>query len=329
MNKLSMSMILLIITFFSCEQEINDAIETEIDLNIQQTSSITSLRDCYDEFRPEGWGFDANGCQICGDLSAAPGETITVYGVAYFGGDVTDFDNLNYSIEWVLREGEATISPNVEDPRILEVTLPETFDHIDILLRNVFQDEYIISEVVTIRNAELPIQLNDPGQAGQVFYDKGSLSDNWRYMEFTTTTLISEDFGFDQAWGIQDQVIGNTETTFGTGILNTRNIIDFLLDQSGTSEEPASVLRSLSAWTAQSESRNGFSDWHLPSLEEAETLYQNRTNPNENPDLVPPFFIWTSTEVDADHAFAIDLNSGEVSVEPKNTKHRTIGVRYF
>jgi len=322
-------MILGTLLLFSCEQEVNDPIEPEIDLNIQLASSISSLRDCYDEFRPEGWGFTANGCQICGNFSAAPGETITLYGVAYFGGEVTSFDDLNYRIDWILKSGEASLSPQEEDPRVLAVTMPESFDRVIIQLRNLFQDEYIVSETIIIRNSEQPIQLNEPGQAGNVFFDKGSYSDEWRYLEYTTTTLISEDFGFDQAWGVQDLTVGNTQTSFGTGKANTQQIVDFLFEASDSTEEPVSVFRSLSAWTAHSETRNGFSDWYLPSLEEAETLVKNRTSDFENPDLAPPFLFWTSTEVDADQAFAVDLNTGEVSVAPKDEKLRTIGIRYF
>lgn len=328
MKKFSMMMIASIIILSSCEQEIDDIIEPSNDLEIQLESTINSTFDCYQEMTTGlGQDFTGTACSVCSNFSALPGESITVYGVAYFhDANINTFENLDYNIIWTVVEGNATFTPG-EDPRTIQLQMPEAFDKIVIKLENLASNGLAVSEFLTIRNATQPIEIGDPGQAGRVIHDKGAPSDGWQFIETTQFFIGSNDTNdrFSMAWGTLDQRTRIESTEIGTGKLNTMALINHFLDPENQTIE----ANTLSAWIASEHSQNGFSDWHIPSLEEAKILIQHNGTLSEDPNETQRIYIWTSTEVDADHAFAIDLYTGEVSVELKNEKLKTIGVRYF
>ncbi|MDW3192604.1 MAG: hypothetical protein R8G66_09565 [Cytophagales bacterium] len=328
MKKFSMLVIASIIILSSCEQEIDEVMEPSVVLEIQTASSINSTFDCYQEMTIGlGEDFTGTACSICSSFSANPGETITVYGVAYFhDANIQTFENLDYNIIWTMVEGNANFTPT-DDPRMIQLQMPEAFDKVVIKLENLASNGLAVSEFLTIRNATQPIEIGDPGQAGRVIHDKGVRSDEWQFMETTQFFVGSNntDDRFEMAWGTLDQRTGIESTEIGTGKANTVALVNHFLDP----ENQTNQANTLSAWIASEHSQNGFSDWHIPSLEEAKILIQNNETLSEDPNETQRLFIWTSTEVDADHAFAIDLFTGEVSVEEKNEKLKTIGVRYF
>lgn len=332
MYKFSILTILTVIFLFSCEQELNETIEPGLVFEIQTESSVKNTRDCYNEMSTRiGENFTGTSCSICSSYSANPGESITAYGVAYFNdANITTFHNLGYDITWSVIEGNASFTTG-DDPRVIQIQMPDSFDSVVIKLENLAINGLVVSEYLTIRNATKAIAIDDPGQAGRVIYDKGAYSENWRYME-TNVFYIGSDNAenrYDLAWGVPDRITGATKTEIGEGKVNTSQIVNFILDNSDAQEIPYAEFKSLSAWVANEFPQNGFSDWHLPSLEEAKVLMLNHGTLSEDPYGSFPLQIWTSTEVDADNAFAVDLNTGEVSVEAKNKKLKTIGVRYF
>jgi len=102
----------------------------------------------------------------------------------------------------------------------------------------------------------------DVGPAGGfIFYDKGSYSNGWRYLE--TAPANSE---FEADWGLDGIKCPGTSTGIGSGKSNTAVIIRFLIDNEETAKA-AQVCDILSI--------NGYDDWFLPSIDELKLMYQN------------------------------------------------------
>ena len=101
--------------------------------------------------------------------------------------------------------------------------------------------------------------VGDTGPAGGViFYDKGKVSDGWRYLEAAPS---------DQSGGIQwyngRKIDIETGTAVGTGKANT----DAIVAAFGDGSYAAALCKNLTI--------NGFSDWFLPSKDELALMYTN------------------------------------------------------
>ncbi|MDR0722193.1 MAG: CsgG/HfaB family protein [Treponema sp.] len=124
-------------------------------------------------------------------------------------------------------------------------------------------------------------KIGDTGPAGGlVFYDKGSYSDGWRYLE-----VASQDAGKAVQWGALNYNLKGTSTTVGTGKRNTASIM-YYLRNSGESGRAAEI--------AQQYSQGGYKDFFLPSKDELNLIYTElRLN------LMGDFsmgFYWSSSE---------------------------------
>ncbi len=101
-------------------------------------------------------------------------------------------------------------------------------------------------------------KVGDRGPAGGiVFYDKGSNSDGWRYMEAWT----ADETGNYQ-WKTSYTSTSATATGSGTGAANTRAM--------SSTEHPA-------AQVARDARHGGYSDWFLPSKDELNLMHKQRT----------------------------------------------------
>jgi len=105
--------------------------------------------------------------------------------------------------------------------------------------------------------AVAPIQVGPAG--GYIFYDKGSYSNGWRYLEAAPAS--SE---FTAPWGLYGIACPGTSTGIGTGQANTAAIIALLL----ANLEPGKAAMLCAAMTA-----GGYSDWFLPSKDELNLMY--------------------------------------------------------
>jgi hypothetical protein len=102
-------------------------------------------------------------------------------------------------------------------------------------------------------------KIGDAGPAGGlVFYDKGVVTNGWRYLE-----AAPNDIGPAQ-WGAGNGVSG-TSTAVGTGKANTQRIVP-VLEQAG--EDGAALL-------CTAVNINGYADWFLPSTDELDLMYKN------------------------------------------------------
>ncbi len=101
----------------------------------------------------------------------------------------------------------------------------------------------------------------DGPAGGKVFYDKGSYSDGWRYLE-----AAPSDQGVF-VWGGNGDIIGGTQADIGSGKANTANIVATLVDNGGTNYA-AKICNELD--------EGGFTDWFLPSKDELNKLYERK-----------------------------------------------------
>jgi hypothetical protein len=103
-------------------------------------------------------------------------------------------------------------------------------------------------------------KIGDKGPAGGiVFYDKGVVTNGWRYLE-----AAPNDIGPAQ-WGSRGTEISGINTAVGTGKANTQRIVP-VLEQAG--EDGAALL-----CTAMN--INGHTGWFLPSKDELNLMYVN------------------------------------------------------
>jgi len=104
--------------------------------------------------------------------------------------------------------------------------------------------------------------VGQPGPAGGiVFFDKGSYSDGWRFLEAAST-----DIPGTAEWGAYEKKIVGTTTGRGAGKRNTQIIADFLRDIGETGR---------AAQIVQDFRQGGYDDWFLPSKDELNLMYVN------------------------------------------------------
>jgi hypothetical protein len=103
-------------------------------------------------------------------------------------------------------------------------------------------------------------KIGDTGPAGGiVFYDKGVVSDGWRYLEAAPRNLGKAGWG---AYGVDT----GTRPEIGAGKWNTEFIIA-ALNAKGETGKAAQLCK---AYT-----QNGYNDWFLPSKDELDLMYKN------------------------------------------------------
>jgi hypothetical protein len=101
--------------------------------------------------------------------------------------------------------------------------------------------------------------VGDVGPAGGIiFYDKGEVSDGWRYLEAAPS---NQSGGIH--WYNGHYVNVSTSTGIGTGRSNT----DAIIEVQGSGNYAASICKNLTL--------GGFSDWFLPSRDELNLMYIN------------------------------------------------------
>jgi len=149
--------------------------------------------------------------------------------------------------------------------------------------------------------------VGDTGPAGGiVFYDKGSYSDGWRYLEAAPS---------DQSAGIQwgGTSVGGTGTAIGTGAANTQAIVAALEE----GDYAAKLCDDLEY--------GGYSDWFLPSRYELNAMY---TQSGAIGGFASAYF-WSSSEVTASDASFQHFGNGGRYDNNKNYELRVRAARAF
>lgn len=130
--------------------------------------------------------------------------------------------------------------------------------------------------------------LGETGPAGGiVFYDKGSYSAGWRYLEAARND-VAQWPGTVAEWGARISV-DVTSTAIGTGKANTAAIVAALgSDNAGRGSQYAALL-------CAELDLGGYRDWYLPSIEELATMYDYLFNSFPHQADLSSFY-WSSSE---------------------------------
>jgi hypothetical protein len=155
-------------------------------------------------------------------------------------------------------------------------------------------------------------KIGDRGPAGGiVFYDKGTNTDGWQYLE-----VAPKDLG-DAEWGTYGKEVVGTGMAVGTGKRNTQLIVE-RLKALGENGRAAQLCASLNI--------NGFTDWFLPSHDELELLYKNVSQKG-----LGGFgggWYWSSSQHDSKYSLGQKFNDGR-DANAKNYKGAVRAVRAF
>ena len=144
----------------------------------------------------------------------------------------------------------------------------------------------------------------DIGPAGgYIFYDKGSYSDGWRYLE-----AAPEDYDFSgKVWGGYETRLGGTGTAIGTGKNNTEKIVA----KFGNAEPYANktdYAAKLCADLVVTKDGVRYDDWFLPSRNELNAMYQNLKQKNLSGFSVGCY--WSSSGGDYYYAWSQSFYNG-------------------
>ena len=135
------------------------------------------------------------------------------------------------------------------------------------------------------------------GQAGgYVFYDKGSYSNGWRYLEAAPARY--EYTG--KVWGGYGAAVGATGTAIGTGKSNTEKIVA----RFGNAEpftNKADYAAKVCADLVVNKDGTVYDDWFLPSKDELDLIFQNLYGNNLGGFSGGDY--WSSSEVNANYAW--------------------------
>jgi hypothetical protein len=156
--------------------------------------------------------------------------------------------------------------------------------------------------------------IGDTGPAGGlIFYDKGALSNGWRYLEAAPCDLTASI-----QWNNGSSIAVSTLTTIGSGKSNTANII---------------AAQGLGAmWYAASLCSSGYggggvNDWFLPSYDELSALYTNLASRGLGAFATGTY--WSSTQVTNSTARVVIMPGGYNSTLNTGLSYYVRAIRQF
>jgi len=164
------------------------------------------------------------------------------------------------------------------------------------------------------KSGQKEYQIGDRGPAGGiVFYDKGAVTNGWRYLEAGLTDFTSTQ------WGAYKKDVGGTERGIGTGRRNTELIVA-ALGRFGETGRSAQLCANYDL--------GGYHDWFLPSLDELNLMYTNLTQKGLGG--FSDGWYWSSSENDDHYAWIQDFTNGkQYAFSPKSSAGYVRVVRQF
>ncbi|GGD33210.1 DUF1566 domain-containing protein [Flavobacterium orientale] len=149
---------------------------------------------------------------------------------------------------------------------------------------------------------------------GIITYVKTDYNEGWKYLEIAAEDQIQEQWGCSNA-----SVLLAQNSEIGDGLMNSVAIanyhegINYASNPLLCSDDNNGTLTAKSALLSDFAPRN----WHLPTIEELELLYNN-THLNGLGDFSDAIY-WSSTEASASTVFGINFSDGTLVEIPKNS----------
>ena len=157
-------------------------------------------------------------------------------------------------------------------------------------------------------------KVGDIGPAGGiVFYDRGFVSDGWRYLEAAPSGTE-----FSAEWGIYRRDVAGTGTAIGSGNRNTQIIVD-RLKQLGENDRAAQICAGMDI--------DGFTDWFLPSDDELDLMYKNLKQKGLGG--FSNNWYWSSSQISKDSAWGRRFNNGKQTSYAKDLTGSVRAIRQF
>lgn len=152
---------------------------------------------------------------------------------------------------------------------------------------------------------------------GYIFYDKGSYTNGWRFLEAAPYGWYNDGADPGVMWCNNGAVItGADSTAIGTGWQNTIDI------------ENGCTTAGVAADICANLDINGYTDWFLPSKDELNLMYQNLKTKSRGE--FGNYGYWSSSEVGGiGHAWYQVFTSGGQSTQSKNISNCVRAVRDF
>lgn len=162
---------------------------------------------------------------------------------------------------------------------------------------------------ITLYARWVKFELRDTGPGGGlIFYDRGSYSGGWRYLE----AAPADESGIYQ-WKTSNTSTPGTSTAVGTGYTNTYTAM------TGVTHPAAEVVRNAT--------HGGYSGWFLPSRDELTQMYVNLKQQGVGGFAYEVF--WSSSDYSSYYAWGQDFNSGFQGSFNKSSSNRVRAVRAF
>lgn len=136
------------------------------------------------------------------------------------------------------------------------------------------------------------------GSYGYIIFDKGTVTNGWRYIEAAKDSLGTTDI----TWGCTGTAIPGTLSVMGSGLENTDAIIAACADTLNA----ASICSRLTL--------KAKTDWYLPSVDELKALYYLKLSRV----IAGNATLFSSTEATATDCYVFDLSTGSHQALPKS-----------
>lgn len=242
----------------------------------------------------------ATQADFSGDVTSDGGSAVTEHGFVYA---INPSPNLTDDVE-IVGSGTGSFSATITG-----LTIGQTY----------YIRAYATNSSGTIYGNEVSFQTNssyalgDTGPAGGlVFYDKGTYSNGWRYMEANPADLST---GTD--WGCSGTLIpGSQPSAIENGPQNTQDIV---ANCAGTN---------IAARLCDNYSLNGFNDWFLPARQELDQMYLNLHTQGQG-SFNGLSTYWSSTENNNISAQGVSFNTGNTINNNKTSSYRVRAARRF
>ncbi len=188
--------------------------------------------------------------------------------------------------------------------------LPNTTYYVRSYAKNAFAAKY--GGEISFSTAGYVLGSTGPA-GGFIFYDKGSFSNGWRYLEAAPSDINATA---GSPWGCSGtSITGAAGTAIGSGKANTLSIIN------------GCITTNIAARLCNQFSINGYSDWFLPSNSELDQMYQNLRVNGLGAFLGANY--WSSTQLSGTTANTENFASGVFSTAAKTSVLRVRPIRMF